>query len=76
MYTLKNMIRKNIYRIAGILVLLMFIMILTFQLMNEQRKAYRDADRTFLQMEQVLAENQAELIKIKDEYTQRCFHAA
>lgn len=35
MYTLKNMIRKNIYRIAGILVLLMFIMILTFQLMNE-----------------------------------------
>ena len=56
--------------------MLMFIMMLTYQLMNEQRKAYRDAERTFLQTEQVLTENQAELIKIKDEYTQRCFHAA
>lgn len=76
MRTLREIISKYMYRMAGILVLVMLIMILVFQLMNEQKQAYHDANRTFLQMEQVLADNEKELIKIKAEYRQSCLHAA
>lgn len=76
MQTLRKIINKYIYRIAGVSAFIMVAMILVFQLMNEQRNAYRDANRTFLQMEQVLAENEEELVKIKTEYAQSCLHAA
>ncbi len=76
MQTLREMISRYIYRIAGILVLAMLAMILIFQLMNEQKRAYEDANRTFSQMKQVLAENEAELIEIREEYKQSCLHAA
>lgn len=76
MQTLRRIISRYIYRIAGILVLAMLVMLLIFQLMNEQRRAYEDANRTFSQMEQVLAENEAELIEIREEYKQSCLHAA
>ncbi len=76
MQTLKKMISRYMYRIAGILVLVMLVMILVFQLMNEQNQAYEDANRTFSQMDQVLAENESELIEIREEYRQSCLHAA
>ena len=76
MQTLGKIINKYVYRIVGISALVMLAMILAFQLKREQRTAYQDARRTFLQMEQVLAENQDELVKIKKEYAQSCLHRA
>ncbi len=76
MQTLRKIISKYIYRIVGVSALIMLAMILVFQLLNEQNKAYRDANRTFLQMEQVLSENKEELIKIRKEYAESCLHAA
>ena len=76
MQTLRKVINKYIYRIVGGSVFVTLLMILVFQLMNEQKNAYRDAKRTFLQMAQVLAENEEELVKIRTEYAQSCLHAA
>lgn len=76
MQTLKKIISRCMYRIAGILVLVLFILNLIFQLANEQKRAYEDANRTFLQMEQVLANNQTELMETKERYKQTCLHAA
>lgn len=76
MQTLQQTISKYICRIVVISVFAMLAMILVFQLMNETNKACRDADRTFLQMKQVLDENEEELIKIREEYAQSCLHSA
>lgn len=76
MQTLRKVINKYIYRIVGGAVFVTLLMILVFQLMNEQKNAYRDAKRTFLQMAQVLAENEEKLVKIRTEYAQSCLHAA
>ena len=56
--------------------MVMLVMTLIFQLMNEQKLAYNDASRIFLQMEQVLEENEAELIEVREEYEQSCLYAA
>lgn len=76
MQHLRKIISGYMYRIAGVLVLATFAMILAFQLTNKQMQAYNNANRTFLQMEQVLTENKEELVKIKKEYEQSCLHAA
>lgn len=76
MQTLRRSIRKYINRIIWISAFVMIVIMLMFQLMSERQKAYQDANRTFLQMEQVLAENEAELIRIEEEYRQACLRAA
>lgn len=76
MQSLSKIIGKRICCITWILSLLLLMVLLTFQLTHERHKAYLDANRTFLQMEQILAENQEELVKIGEEYKLDCIHAA
>ena len=66
MQSLSKIIGKRICCITWILSLLLLMVLLTFQLTHERHKAYLDANRTFLQMEQILAENQEELVKIEE----------
>ena len=76
MQSLSKIIGKRICCITWILSLLLLMVLLTFQLTHERHKAYLDANRTFLQMEQILAENQEELVKIEEAYKLDCIHAA
>lgn len=76
MQTLRRSIRKYINRIIWISAFAMLVIMLMLQLMSEREKAYQDANRTFQQMEQVLAENETELTRIEEEYRQSCLRAA
>lgn len=72
MKTLRQIIRRYMYRITWMLVVVIFVIITLFQALNRQMSAYDDARRIFRQMEQVLAENEKELSEVKEEYSQRC----
>lgn len=74
--SLKKIISKYMYFITGILVVTMLVIILFFQIKSEQNREYESAERTFLQFEQILEENQQELEQIEAEYKQTCVHNA
>ena len=76
MQTLKKMISRYMYRITCALVGVILVMLVYTQIMTEQKRACEDADRIFLQIESMLAENQQELAEIQEEYRQTCLHNA
>lgn len=76
MKTLKKIISRYMYRLTGILVVMLLIAISVIQLISEQRMAYKNATRTFAQIEQVLEENQKELEEVRVEYRNTCIHNA
>lgn len=76
MHTLRKIISRYMYWIAGGMVIVMLGIILVYQLINEKNRAYEDANQTFLQMEQVLAENQEELKEVREEYKETCLRNA
>lgn len=76
MHSLKKIIGRYMQIITIIFVILIFIIITFVQILNSQRQAYESADRIFIQMEQVLEENQKELKEIVQEYSQSCLYNA
>lgn len=76
MLSLSKIIGKRICCVIWLLSLLLLVVLLIFQLRHERHKACLDANRTFIQMEQVLAENREELIKIQEVYKLECLRAA
>ena len=76
MRTLRQIIRRYMYRITGMLVLGILVIITLFQTINRQVSACDDARRIFRQMEHVLAENEKELLEVKEAYSQRCLDNA
>ena len=55
---------------------LILLCVLLIQLSNEQNRARDTAASMFQQMEQVLTENQADLKRVKNDYTETCLHNA
>ncbi len=49
---------------------------MVLQVSNERQKALDDSRAVFGQIQQILAENEAELAEIKEEYTRTCFYNA
>lgn len=76
MRTLSNIISRYIRLITFFLVIFLLILIISFQIVNEQKQAYINAMETFCQIEQVLRKNQEELTEIKEVYRQTCIHNA
>lgn len=62
--------------ITCILAVILLIIFAYIQITNEQRMAYESAVRTFLQIEQLLEQNQEELEEIRKEYSETCLHNA
>ena len=67
MKTLKKLISGYMYRVTFVLVAVILVLLLYIQVSTEQRRAYEDADRTFMRVEAVLEENQQELAEIQEE---------
>lgn len=76
MCTLKQMIGRYMQIVSLMIVVVTMVVIVMMQLLNEQHRARESAERTFYQMEQVLAENQQELEKVEEDYRQTCLHNA
>lgn len=76
MKTLKKLISGYMYRVTFVVVAVILVLLLYIQVSTEQRRAYEDADRTFMRIEAVLEENQQELAEIQEEYKQTCLHNA
>lgn len=76
MQTLKEIISRYIRFVTLFLVIVLLALILYIQINNEQKQAYETATETFYQIEQVLAENQAELNETRTSYQQTCLHNA
>lgn len=76
MRTLQKIISRYMYQVAGILVAAMLVIVLYIDITNEQELARESAMRTFMQMEQVLEENQKELEEIREEYKETALHNA
>lgn len=74
--SLKKIISKFMYLITSILVMVIFLIILIFQIKSEQNRSCESAEKAFLQFQQILAENQQELEQIEAEYRQTCVHNA
>ena len=74
--SLEKIISKYMYLITGILVVVILVIISIFQIKSEQSRMYETAEKTFLQFEQLLEENQQELERIEAEYRQTCVHNA
>lgn len=76
MQTLKKIISSYMRKIIIIVVIMILVVITAAEISNERRRAQENAERTFEQMEQVLAENQEELAETKKKYFQTCLHNA
>lgn len=76
MRNLKKIIRRYMQMITWIWVDIMLVIIICFQIINEQRMANVSATRTLSQIEQLLEENQKELNELEEEYRQTCLHNA
>lgn len=76
MRTLKSLIRRYMYRVSCVLVVVILCLLLYVQFETEQKQVYEVATRTISQIETVLEENQKELDEIEQEYRQSCLHSA
>lgn len=76
MQTLGKIISRYMYQVTCILVVVILVIILYIQITGEQRRAYENAERTFLQIEQILEANQKELEETQEEYRETCLHNA
>lgn len=76
MQTLGKIISRYIYRVTCIFVAVILVIIVYIQIINTQRQAYENADRTFTQIEQLLYRNQEELESIEEAYRETCLRNA
>lgn len=76
MRTLQTIISRYMYRVSGILVVLILGIVLIIECINERELVCESSMRTFSQMEQVLEENQKDLEEMQEEYRQTCLHNA
>ena len=76
MDTLQKIIGRYIYRVIGISVAVILVIVFYIQILNEKKLAQESAIRTFTQMEQILEENQKEFEEIQEKYRQTCLHNA
>lgn len=74
--TLKKLISRYMYRVSGILVISILIILFIGQVLTEQKRACENATRTFTQIGQMLEKNQKELEETRAEYRQTCLHNA
>ncbi len=72
MSNLRGMVVKYLRRITMIIVFVMLAVVILTQILGEQLKAKESSKEVFLQIENILAENQVELEEIKEEYTKTC----
>ncbi|MGI6094829.1 MAG: diguanylate cyclase domain-containing protein [Lachnospiraceae bacterium] len=76
MRTLQTIISRYMYRVSGILVVLILGIVLMIERTNERDLVCESTMRTFSQMEQILEENQEDLEETQKEYRQTCLHNA
>lgn len=73
-------IRKEIIKylctITLVMVLAILLAALVLQLSGDRKKAYRDSLSVFGQVRQILAENEAELAEVEEEYSSTCLYKA
>ncbi|MBE6861466.1 MAG: diguanylate cyclase [Ruminococcus sp.] len=76
MLNIKKMVVRYLRSITLIMVLVILIVTILLQIHTEQRKARESAQAVFVQIEQLLAENNAELEQVISEYRETCLKNA
>lgn len=76
MKPLKKIIGRYMNLVTLILITVLTIIIVSFQVADAHRQAYKDAVTTLQQIEQVLEQNTAELAEISAAYQQTCLYNA
>lgn len=76
MQTLREMIGRYMQMIVLVIVVAILFVTIISEILLEQRYARETAERMFYQMEQVLEENQRDLAKVEEEYSQTCLYSA
>ena len=74
MMKLKTMISNYMYRITVTLVIVIVSILIYIQLIADQTQACETGARTILQIESILEENQKELVKVQEKYSETCLH--
>ena len=76
MQVLKKIISRCMHRVTCVLVAIIVVIMLFVQIASEQKRDYETAIRTFMQIEQLLAQNQEEFDDVLEEYRETCLHNA
>lgn len=76
MLNIKKMVVRYLRSITLILLFIILIVTILLQILTEQRKARESAQAVFVQIEQILEENSAELEQLKKEYSDTCLKNA
>lgn len=76
MRTLRSIISRYMRIVILSLIAVLLSIIFYFQIVNERQQAYRQAEETFYQIEQVLRENSEELADVQRAYRETCLHNA
>ncbi len=76
MQVLKKIISRCMHRVTCVLVAIIVVIMLFVQIASEQKRDYETATRTFMQIEQLLAQNQEEFDDVLEEYRETCLHNA
>lgn len=76
MQNIQKIIINFLFKITLLLTLVILGIYLVAQVLNEQKKAKDDTSAIFSQINQILAENKAELTEVIREYSEACLHNA
>ncbi|MBR6617825.1 MAG: sensor domain-containing diguanylate cyclase [Oscillospiraceae bacterium] len=76
MQNIQKIIVSFLFKITLFLMVMILGIYLIAQIFNEQKKAKEDTAAIFSQINQILAENKAELTEIVHEYSETCLHNA
>lgn len=76
MKPLRKIINRYMNLVTLLLISFLTIVIGYVQVANTHQQAYSDATKTFQQIEQVLEQNEAELVEIREEYSRTCLYSA
>lgn len=73
---IKKIVVRYLIRVTLVMVIVILLTASLIQTLNTQHRARETASAMFIQIEQILAENQNELKELKAEYTDTCLHNA
>lgn len=76
MQTLNGRISRYMRKITAVLVIALIISIMVLEVINEQRREFESAGETFVRIEKILKENEAELEELRDQYSSTCLYNA
>lgn len=76
MTDIKRIVVKNLIKVAVIFTVLTTLVILCAQIVNTRIKAVSDSESAFVQIEQIIRENEAELHSVVEKYAQSCLNNA